>query len=80
MTEHLRKSVEWKGERGGLLEMRKQTVWYIKGLPNVRQLRERINKIEKLDELLQTFDEWREAQWCRSMCFENESNIVSKAG
>ena len=71
MIEHLTKSVEWKGERVGILEMRKQTVWYIKGFPNVRYLREKINKLETLQDILDTFAQWREQEHERLQRFSS---------
>jgi nifR3 family TIM-barrel protein len=36
---HLRKSVAWKGEILGILEMRRHYANYLKGLPNIREFR-----------------------------------------
>lgn len=36
---HLVKSVEWKGEKLGILEMRRHYASYLKGLPNVKEYR-----------------------------------------
>lgn len=60
---HLRKSVEWKGPRTGVFEMRAQYAKYLKGLPNVKEYRNRLvvltepEEIETvLDEVLTTYD------------------------
>ncbi len=37
--EHLRRSIEWKGETLGILEMRRHYTNYFRGLPNVKQYR-----------------------------------------
>jgi nifR3 family TIM-barrel protein len=38
-TRHFLKSIETKGEKGGVLEMRRHFVHYFKGLPNFKELR-----------------------------------------
>ena len=47
----------YKGERTAVLEMRKQIAWYIKGLPNSSKIRNEINKIEDLQELINKINE-----------------------
>ena len=37
--EHLQKSIEFKGERRGILELRRHLTCYFKGLPNFKELR-----------------------------------------
>jgi len=41
---HCRMVIEHKGERLGILEMRKHLSWYIKGFPDATKLRLKINK------------------------------------
>ena len=43
--------IEYKGERTGILEMRKHIGGYVKGLENASILRNKINQIENLEEL-----------------------------
>jgi len=38
--EHLTRSIDWKGERVGVVEMRRHYTNYFKGLPNVKQFRQ----------------------------------------
>lgn len=60
--EHLLKSVEWKGEKLGILEMRRHYAAYLKGLPHAKDYRMRlVNSLDK-DELLQILHELQEAQ------------------
>ena len=40
-------------EKIAVLEMRKHAGWYIKGMKNSSEIRSRINKITKADELLE---------------------------
>lgn len=54
---HLQKSVEWKGERLALLEMRKHWSDYFKGFPNFKPYRIRIMGTELYEELSSILDE-----------------------
>jgi len=58
MSRHLALAVDWKGERRGVLEMRKHLGWYLKGLPNARALRETINHRTTLEEVQQALRDW----------------------
>lgn len=48
---HLALLVEHKGERTGVLEMRKHAAWYLKGLKGAARLREQINRAETVQEM-----------------------------
>lgn len=53
--EHLNLAVGYKGERLGILELRKQFVGYFKGLSGSKDIREKINRLneyKKIDEIL----------------------------
>lgn len=56
MKIHLRKSIEWKGERLGILEMRKHYGNYLKGIPNIKQYRNLLVIAEQVYELEEIFD------------------------
>ena len=58
--EHLHLLVRFKGEKRGLLEMRKHLAWYTKGLRGAARLRDRINKIDNLEDLMQLLENLRE--------------------
>lgn len=58
MCYHLYRATELKGERKALVEMRKQFCWYVKGLPNIRILREQFNKLETLKEIIEIAHQW----------------------
>lgn len=51
-TTHLLRSIEWKGEKLGILEMRRHYAPYFAGLPNVRTFRSRLVTSENKDEIL----------------------------
>ncbi len=50
---HLEKSVEWKGERLAILEMRKHWSYYFKGYPHFKPFRIRLMEVEKLNEMME---------------------------
>lgn len=60
LMQHLRLAVKWRGELRGVREMRKQFGWYIKGYRNVRVLRERVNRLDRLQEVIDAIAEWAE--------------------
>lgn len=55
---HLNLAVNHKGERIGVIEMRKHIAWYVKGLKNSANLRDRINKINHKNDLEKTLTEY----------------------
>jgi len=48
---HLEMMIEYKGERTGILEMRKHIAWYLKGLYGSAKLREAVFKMEKYEQI-----------------------------
>ncbi|MEO8146494.1 MAG: tRNA dihydrouridine synthase DusB [Bacteroidia bacterium] len=54
---HLMKSVEWKGPKGGILEMRRHYANYFRGLDHFKEFRMQLVTSENLDELNQLLDE-----------------------
>ena len=59
---HLLRSVEWKGEKLGLLEMRRHYASYLKGLPNVKEFRMKLVNSDALAEIEQTLERLKEEQ------------------
>lgn len=58
IKEHLNLAIEEKGEYIAIREMRKHICWYIKNLKNSSELREKVNRIEKTDELINCLEEY----------------------
>ena len=58
IKEHIDLAVKDKGEYIAIREMRKHICWYIKNLKDSSKIREKINKIEKIDELKACLDEY----------------------
>lgn len=59
---HLVKSTEWKGEKLGILEMRRHYASYLKGLPNVKEFRMKLVNSDNLQEILETLSRLKEEQ------------------
>lgn len=51
---HLLKSVEWKGQRQGILEMRPHYTNYFKGIPHFKETRMKLVTTDSLDEIINT--------------------------
>ena len=54
---HVRKSVEWKGEVLGILEMRRHYTNYLKGLPHIKEFRTRLVTVKTLQEVESILEE-----------------------
>jgi nifR3 family TIM-barrel protein len=53
---HLVRSVEWKGHKPGINEMRRHYAHYLKGLPNIKEYRQQLvtlNTVEEIEVVLQ---------------------------
>lgn len=58
IKEHLELMVQEKGEYVGIREMRKHICWYIKNLKDSSKIREQVNKIENVPELIACLEEY----------------------
>lgn len=56
IVRHMDMLVELKGEHTGICEMRKHIAWYIRGMRNSAQLRDRIFKIDTRDGILEALN------------------------
>lgn len=56
----LEKSVEWKGERRGVTELRKHWGNYFRGYPHFKNFRQKLMEVETLDEIRLILEEIRE--------------------
>jgi tRNA-dihydrouridine synthase B len=55
IRQHLHRSVEWKGLKAGINEMRRHYTNYLRGLPNIKEFRLKlvtIAEVEQIDEVL----------------------------
>jgi tRNA-dihydrouridine synthase B len=55
--EHLRFSVEWKGEKQGIFEMRRHYTNYFRGIPNFKPYRTRLVESDNYDDVQETLNE-----------------------
>ncbi len=53
---HLTKSIEWKGERTGIFEMRRHYANYMKGIINAKELRMKLVSANTLEEIMEILD------------------------
>ena len=54
---HLRRSVEWKGPVVGINEMRRHYANYLKGMPNIKDFRNKLVTLKEKDEVEEVLDE-----------------------
>ena len=54
---HLIKSMEWKGEKTGIFEMRRHYANYFKGIPNFKEYRMKLVHLQQVDEILEVLEE-----------------------
>jgi nifR3 family TIM-barrel protein len=54
---HLIKSVEWKGPKVGIFEMRRHYANYLRGLPNIKDFRTRLVTLMLQEEIIEVLDE-----------------------
>jgi nifR3 family TIM-barrel protein len=59
-TIQLERSVEWKGERRGVVELRKHWGNYFKGYPNFKPFRQHLMEVEEMDAVKNILEEIRE--------------------
>ncbi|WP_423147598.1 tRNA dihydrouridine synthase DusB [Rubrolithibacter danxiaensis] len=57
---HLLKSIEWKGAKTGVFEMRRHYSNYFKGIPNFKDYRMKLVSLENLDAIREVLEEIKE--------------------
>ncbi|HLS71347.1 MAG TPA: tRNA dihydrouridine synthase DusB [Chitinophagaceae bacterium] len=58
--EHLKTSIQWKGEKLGILEMRRHYASYLRGLPNIKETRHKIVQSLEAIEIFSILEEIKE--------------------
>jgi len=53
IKKHLQKSIKWKGEALGMLEMRRHYANYLKGLPNIKEYRTKLVTVKTANEIFE---------------------------
>lgn len=57
LRKHLELSIDWKGPRHGVLEMRKHYKNYLKGIPNVKAYREKLVTLRSYEEIVDVIND-----------------------
>ena len=57
MSYSFSKSVEWKGEKTGIFEMRRHYANYFKGIPNFKEYRMKLVNLDKVEHIHEVLDE-----------------------
>jgi nifR3 family TIM-barrel protein len=57
IKKHLQRSIEWKGETLGMLEMRRHYSNYLKGLPNIKEYRTKLVTLKEQEAIFSLLDE-----------------------
>jgi nifR3 family TIM-barrel protein len=61
IRQHLHRSVEWKGIKAGVNEMRRHYTNYLRGLPNIKEFRLKlvtISEVEQIDDVLNEIEKY----------------------
>lgn len=61
IRQHLHRSVEWKGMKAGINEMRRHYTNYLRGLPNIKEFRLKlvtISEVEQIDDVLNEVEKY----------------------
>jgi nifR3 family TIM-barrel protein len=61
IKKHLQKSIEWKGQTLGILEMRRHYGNYLKGLPNIKEYRTKLVTLKEPEAIFSLLDEINKA-------------------
>ncbi|MEY3432693.1 MAG: tRNA dihydrouridine synthase DusB [Bacteroidota bacterium] len=62
ILQHLKASIAWKGEKLGIFEMRRHYANYLKGIPHIKTLRNKLvtlASLEEIEEALQTIHQFQ---------------------
>ena len=57
LRKHLELSIQWKGTRHGVLEMRRHYKNYLKGIPNVKTYREKLVTLKNYEEIIEVIND-----------------------
>ncbi len=59
VKEHLQRSLDWKGEKLGVLEMRRHYAIYLRGLPHIKPFRNKLVTTDMSDDVFELLEEIR---------------------
>jgi tRNA-dihydrouridine synthase B len=58
LIRHLELMIGHKGERTGIMQMRKHIAWYVKGMKNATQIRQQVFNLQSKDEIINIIKEY----------------------
>ena len=67
LIRQLKMVVELKGEDIGVMEMRKQGAWYLKGLPEGAKVKTKLQTLKKMDEVIELLRVYEEKLVCEGL-------------
>ena len=67
LIRQLKMVVELKGENIGVMEMRKQGAWYLKGLPEGAKVKTKLQTLKKMDEVIELLRVYEEKLVCEGL-------------
>ncbi|MGH2643326.1 MAG: tRNA dihydrouridine synthase DusB [Chitinophagaceae bacterium] len=76
---HLRKSIAWKGESLGVLEMRRHYANYLKGLPNIKEFRAKLVSVmsgEQIESVLDELEQYYQGYEFPSLISQEPSPVI----
>jgi tRNA-dihydrouridine synthase B len=62
-VKHLNLAVKLKGEKLGVIEMRKHLAWYLKGMKNANTIKNKLNSLENSEQIQNTLFEYLEREY-----------------
>ncbi len=74
LKQHYLYNVEYKGEKRGVMEMRKYLSGYLKGLPHISKFRQIMVRIDKLNEVLQMLETLKGDPHIRDLVYDMNEN------
>ncbi|MBD3223176.1 MAG: tRNA dihydrouridine synthase DusB [Caldithrix sp.] len=79
LIQHYQYAVEYKGERRGVVEMRKHLSGYLKGLPHIARFRSELMKLDKLKPVLERLEVLKETSQFRDLVDVYEQSSAEAA-
>jgi tRNA-dihydrouridine synthase B len=76
MTDHLRLSVEYKGERKGVIEFRKHYAGYLRGKPGVAKLRAELMHYTELQPTIEHVGRYAELLYSGRLDVDEEQLVA----
>jgi len=70
LKEHYHYNIEFKGEKRGVMEMRKYVSGYLKGMPHISKFRQKMVRIDTLYEVLEMLETLKEDPHIKEFLYE----------